>query len=94
MTPTKLISAKQAKVLELLGEDGEAHGFDLHRRSAGELKLGTIYVLLGRMVERGYLESRQQIDHTLPGLPRRLYKSTPLGVKALDLWQQVQALHA
>lgn len=90
----KLISPKEAKVLELLIAQGDLYGLALVKHSEGELKLGTIYVLLGRMEDKGYLESRLEAEPTMPGLPRRFYRAKGLGEKALALWQQVQSLHA
>ena len=45
--------------------------------SDGRLKRGTVYVTLGRMQEKGYLESRQEpLPEGAIGLPRRLYRPT------------------
>jgi DNA-binding PadR family transcriptional regulator len=58
------------------------------QHSGGRLKRGTVYVTLGRMQEKGYLESRQE---TLPagaiGLPRRLYRPTAQALRVLDAWR-------
>jgi DNA-binding PadR family transcriptional regulator len=62
-------------------------GLQLVERSRGALKRGTVYVTLGRMVEKGFVES-----HTEPlppgaiGLPRRLYRPTAFGVRVLNAW--------
>lgn len=78
-------------MLELLITSGEKYGLELVKSSDGELKRGTIYVLLDRMGEKGYVESRQEKDPRLPGMPRRLYKPSGLGEKAYRLHVEFEA---
>lgn len=74
----------EATVLRLLARGRERHGLELERESDGVLKRGTIYVLLGRMVEKGLVVSRvEEKNPTAAGLPRRFYKSTEYGRRAL-----------
>jgi DNA-binding PadR family transcriptional regulator len=57
--------------------------------SRGRLKRGTVYVTLGRMEEKGYITSRlEAAPPEAGGLPRRIYKATPLGRQVLDAWSQ------
>ena len=76
-------SEKQCLVLELLARDGELYPAEMVRRSAGELKAGSIYVLLGRMVERGLLKSRRTWASETAAHPRRLFQLTGLGSQVL-----------
>lgn len=88
--PIPRLTAKEATVLGLLIRGEEKYGLELVRESEGELKRGTVYVLLDRMTDKGLVESRQEVNPTLSGLPRRLYKPTGLGAKALQMhrmWQ-------
>ena len=85
------LTEKEAKVLELLITGGEKYGLELVKESEGELKRGTIYVLLDRMGEKGYLESRKENDPRLPGMPRPRYKPTGLGEKAYRLHAEFEA---
>ena len=56
-------------------------------RSGGRLKRGTVYMTLGRMQEKGYLESRQEpLPTGAIGLPRRLYRPSGLGRRVLEAW--------
>lgn len=92
---SELPSRTERLILELVA-DREAFGLELIQRSGGRLKRGTVYVTLGRMQEKGYVESRTE---ALPpgaiGLPRRLYRPTAYGLRALDAWRLVvQALRA
>lgn len=75
------LSAKEAEVLRLLIAQGEMYGLELVKASAS-LKRGTVYVLLGRMAEKGYVESRQEEVSAGDGPPKRLYKASGLGIRA------------
>jgi DNA-binding PadR family transcriptional regulator len=59
--------------------DSEWYGLDLSRRSG--LKPGTIYPLLERLLNAGWLvRSWEAIDPTVEGRPRRrIYRLTPAG---------------
>jgi PadR family transcriptional regulator PadR len=77
------LSAKEAEVLALLA-GGEMFGLQIVEASAGGIARGTIYVTLGRMEEKGFVTSRPDPKSAgQPGLPRRLYRATPLGAAAL-----------
>ncbi len=69
-------------MLALLGTEPAAwhYGYDLSRRSA--LKSGTLYPILVRLAERGWLETRWT-DPERPGRPpRHTYRLTAEGVRA------------
>src|SRR5262245_8909431 len=73
-------------VLELL-IDGPDFGLNLVARSDGALKRGTVYVTLGRMERKGFIPSEQEPQPPGSiGLPRRIYRVTPLGKRALRAW--------
>jgi PadR family transcriptional regulator, regulatory protein PadR len=78
---------KERLILELLAGGGPMYGLQLVEQSHGALKRGTVYVTLGRMEAKGYLVSEQE---SLPpgaiGLPRRIYRPTPLGERMLRAW--------
>jgi DNA-binding PadR family transcriptional regulator len=84
------ISAKEAKALDLLLVEGELTGGGLVSYSHGVLKLGSVYAMLSRMEKNGLLESRQEANPAAPELPRRFYRVTDAGAKALALWRQAQ----
>lgn len=67
--------------MDLLRER-ERYGLELVEASAGALKRGSVYVTLARMEEKGFIDSRQE-ERTpgTSGLPRRLYRVTPYGLK-------------
>ncbi|MGE0444785.1 MAG: PadR family transcriptional regulator [Vicinamibacterales bacterium] len=89
MTDTRLpsISPTESLILDLL-ESRERFGLELVDQSAGRLKRGSVYVLLGRMETKGFVESRQ--EERAPGaigLPRRMYRATAYGLKVRDAYR-------
>lgn len=74
------LSDKEFVILSLLIARGTMYGLELVENSDGELKRGTIYVTLQRMVDKGFVESVAE-ERTLPeiGIPRRVYNVTGLG---------------
>ena len=89
MTEPRLpsISTSESLVLDLL-DSSERYGLELVDASKGRLKRGSIYVTLGRMEVKGFVQSRQ--EDRAPGaigLPRRLYRPTPYGLKVRDAYR-------
>jgi PadR family transcriptional regulator, regulatory protein PadR len=81
------ISATESLILDLL-EPAERFGLELVETSGGRLKRGSIYVTLGRMQDKGFVESYQ--EERPPGaigLPRRRYRATAYGLKVRDAYQ-------
>ena len=89
------MSHTESLVLELL-RGQERYGLELVDASAGSLKRGSIYVILARMEEKGFVESRQEERAAgASGLPRRIYRATKYGRKvheAYGLLRQALAL--
>jgi DNA-binding HxlR family transcriptional regulator len=70
------------RILEVLAAaDRELYGLDLV--AAGVAKRRWLYVVLGRMEERGLIEGRTEDAADPPRLPRRLYRITDAGRAAL-----------
>jgi PadR family transcriptional regulator PadR len=72
-------SAQTRAVLAALAEepDRKRHGYELAKLTG--LPSGTLYPLLIRLAERGYLESEWE-DAAVPGRPpRHVYRLTPSG---------------
>lgn len=75
------MSRTESLVMELL-RGRERYGLELVDRSQGALKRGSVYVILARMEEKGFVESHQEERPPgVSGLPRRLYRATPYGRK-------------
>lgn len=79
MTPR--LSQKEFLILQLLLGGKKLYGLELVNASNGQLKRGTVYVTLNRMVEKGYLEAEAEKETKHPGLPRKLYSVTGYGVR-------------
>jgi DNA-binding PadR family transcriptional regulator len=88
-------SAAEHLIVELLVEHEELFGLQMVELSEGRLKRGTVYVTLGRMQEKGYLESRQEpLPPGAIGLPRRLYKPTGLALRIREAWRVAQRAYS
>jgi PadR family transcriptional regulator PadR len=87
-------SGTERLIIELLVEHDELFGLQMVELSAGRLKRGTVYVTLGRMQEKGYLESRQEpLPPGAIGLPRRMYRPTGFALRALAAWQAAEQIY-
>ncbi len=75
------MSRTESLVMELL-RGRERYGLELVDASGTALKRGSVYVILARMEEKGFVDSRQEDRPPgAGGLPRRLYRATPYGKK-------------
>jgi PadR family transcriptional regulator PadR len=89
------LSATERHIIELLVEHQELFGLQMVHLSEGRLKRGTVYVTLGRMSEKGYLESRQEpLPEGAIGLPRRLYRPTGLAMRILAAWKAAEQMYS
>src|SRR6266852_8426452 len=87
LTGSGRLPAKEELILDLLVSEGPMFGLALVERSGGALKRGTVYVTLGRMEAKGLVESEQEsVPSGGIGLPRRIYRPTPLGERMLRAW--------
>ncbi|HEX6901427.1 MAG TPA: PadR family transcriptional regulator [Thermoanaerobaculia bacterium] len=81
------LSKKEAFILRLLVGKGEMYGLELVKDSGGELKRGTVYVTLGRMADKGYVDSRTVPQDDGSGMPKRLFRATGYGARVLNAWE-------
>lgn len=68
---------------ELKGETTGMFGLEIVQSSGGELSRASVYTLLGRLEDKGFVESRVVRDTERAGLKRPRYKLTGLGERAL-----------
>jgi DNA-binding PadR family transcriptional regulator len=88
------LSPTERLILELL-TDEDMFGLQLVERSNGALKRGTVYVTLGRMQDKGYVDSwAEKQPAGAIGLPRRLYRPTAHGLRVLSAWNTAARLLA
>ena len=94
MSKLPILSATERRIIELLAAHDELFGLRMVELSEGGLKRGTVYVTLGRMQEKGYLESRQEpLPEGAIGLPRRLYRPTGLAMRILAAWKTAERIY-
>lgn len=61
------------------------YGLQIVERSEGLIKRGSVYVLLGRLEEKGFVEAtRPQVAQNHSGMARPCYKLTAEGVRMID----------
>ena len=81
------LSAIETLILDLLAEEREMYGLELVEASKQRIKRGTVYVTLARMEQKGYVNSQQEARGPgAIGLPRRMYRATPLGARVREAW--------
>jgi PadR family transcriptional regulator, regulatory protein PadR len=81
---------KEALILELLLQHKEMYGLEMVTASRKRLKRGTVYVTLGRMEEKGFIQSRlEPAPSDAGGLPRRVYEATSFGRRVLAAWNRM-----
>lgn len=84
----RLPSRAEFVLLSLLEEHGPCYGLQLVSKSNGTVKKGGVYVLLGRLQEKGLVVSETpDRPKGQKGLPRPVYTITPLGKQALAAYQ-------
>jgi len=94
MSELPTLSATERVIIEMLAAQEEMFGLQMVEVSGGRLKRGTVYVTLGRMQEKGYLESRQEpLPEGAIGLPRRLYRPTGLAMRVLAAWKAAEQIY-
>lgn len=60
------------------------YGLQIVEESGNAIKRGSVYVLLGRLEEKGFVKAEKpQIEPGYPGLPRPIYKLTGEGAQVL-----------
>ena len=77
------LSKKESLVIELLKGEPPQYGLQLVERSDGGLKRGTVYVTLGRMLDKGLVTVQRDDDQMHSGLPRPRYQPTAMALRLL-----------
>ncbi|MFJ1299144.1 PadR family transcriptional regulator [Pseudomonadota bacterium AL_CKDN230030165-1A_HGKHYDSX7] len=88
-----LTKVEAAILQQLVAAAGsELYGLQMVDKDKG-VKRGSIYVYLGRLIDKGFVESRLETDSDLP-TPRRLYKITATGVRQFRAQQAAEQSYA
>lgn len=89
------LSEKEFQILKMLAHCGELCGQDFVKLSDGKIGRGTVYVTLERLEANEYVESHRLVRHPgAIGLPRRLYKVTSTGRRAVAAVEMSRAILA
>ena len=87
MTRIRRPSVATLRILKCLSESPDGlHGYAL-MKGAG-LASGTLYPILGRLAERGWLDKAWETGDDLSGPPRRIYRLTDLGRAQLEHYSE------
>nr|WP_296020852.1 PadR family transcriptional regulator [uncultured Acidovorax sp.] len=83
------ITKTEAIILEQLvaAAGSEMYGLQMVNKSGGTLKMGSVYVLLGRLEDKGLVVSRRE-ENPSSAIPRVLYKVTGAGSKVYRAWME------
>jgi len=84
------LSSVEAEIVRLLVAHGDMYGLELVAESH-KIKRGTVYVMLGRMADKGLVKSRAVKAEHEGGLPRRVFSLTAHGQRVFDAWQAANA---
>ena len=81
------VSATEHTLLSLLSASGASYGLQLVERSDDKLKRASIYVLLSRLEDRGFVKSSYiETPAGEQGPRRRVYEVTRTGQRVLRAW--------
>ena len=85
-----MIAGAELKVLSAVC-GGETYGLEIVNKSNGEIKIGSVYVLLGRLESKGLIVSRKE-KASENIIPRRFYCQTELGRRVNLLAKEITLL--
>ena len=89
MTRTRRPSAATLKILNsLAAAPNGLHGYALMQASS--LASGTLYPILKRLTDRGWLEKHWESGEDVTGPPRRIYTLTALGRTELKSYSSAE----
>jgi DNA-binding PadR family transcriptional regulator len=84
-----MITPTEALILSLLRDrPAGAYGSQLMHDSEGKLKRGSVYTLLVRLEQAGFVKSTEEPAQDDYALPRTRYRITASGVRARDEFGQ------
>ncbi len=81
------LSKKERVILELMKDERWWYGLDIIAKSNGEIGRGTVYVVLSRLTDLGFVESRNEAQGYATihdQLPRKIYRITDAGKQAVS----------
>lgn len=92
MEPNDNLTTKEAYILSFLTAHRKGYGLEMVKQSKGLLKRGSVYVILNRMQQKGYVNSNKEpASPDEKGPPRRHYIATAKGAQMLDAWNMLRS---
>ena len=87
------LSKTEYVILSMMVKKGRdpMYGLEMVAESGGKLKRGTVYVLLGRLQDKGFVAAQDEVAAGAAD-PRRMYRITAVGRKVFEAWSQVASL--
>jgi DNA-binding PadR family transcriptional regulator len=83
-------SGKELEVLRHLNSELKGmYGLQVVERSGGAIGRASVYILLSRLEDKGYVSVTRPKTADHPGMPRPIYKINALGKKALAIAEAV-----
>lgn len=83
-------SARELEVLRLLQSAGKGmNGTEVVQKSRGSVDRTTVYVYLGRLAEKGYVQVIRPTTGKHSGLQRPIYNLNGLGARAIQAAEMV-----
>ena len=86
------ITQKALTVMQLLKNNPGMYGLQIVDASEGQVKKGTIYVVLSSLQDEGWITSNVEQNPKYSGMPRKLYSLTGEGARILALKEQADAI--
>lgn len=84
MNPRDFPTLAEMRVMQILQDAPKGlYGLQIVECSNGEIKRGSVYVLLGRLEEKGFVEVKRSEESNYPGLPRPHYRLNGYGSRVL-----------
>ena len=89
----KMLTDLQSRILQMLRETEGSYGLEMVKNSGGQLKRGSVYVLLERLESQRLIRSKlEKPENGSQGPARRKYELTGEGLRQLEfkIEQQMQ----
>jgi len=91
------LTKTEALVLQQLvaAAGSELYGLQMVKAADGALKMGSVYVILGRLEDKGFVNSRREElkSDSERAVPRRLYTITGTGTRTYRAYEAAMAVY-
>lgn len=77
-------SKKELVVMSILIRPSPMYGLEIVRESDGDVTRGSVYTILNRLIDKGFVESEEREFSEFSQAKRRVYKLTGEGRRVID----------